>query len=69
MLPKWFRTACRVLGDSRLETLTIHRGRQALGAHELDDKPSALLANILAPDMPFAPVNVEMRFERSRYDR
>jgi integrase len=34
-LRKRFRTACRVLGAARLETLTIHHGRHAFISHAL----------------------------------
>jgi integrase len=32
---KRFRTACRVLGAARLETLTIHHGRHTFISHSL----------------------------------
>jgi len=34
-LRKRFRTACRILGAARLETLTIHHGRQTFISHAL----------------------------------
>jgi len=34
-LRKRFRTACRVLGAERLESLTIHHGRHTLISHAL----------------------------------
>src|SRR5436305_120491 len=34
-LRKRFRTACRVLGHARLETLTIHHGRHTFISHAL----------------------------------
>jgi integrase len=35
MLRKRFRTACKVLGPERLETLTIHHGRHTFLGHAL----------------------------------
>jgi integrase len=34
-LPKRIRTACKILGRARLETLTIHHGRHAFISHAL----------------------------------
>lgn len=34
-LRKRFRTACKVLGSARLETLTIHHGRHTFLSHAL----------------------------------
>jgi hypothetical protein len=47
-----------------IQMLTIRHGSHTFISRVLaDGRDSALLANLLAPNMPIAPVNITMRFD------
>jgi hypothetical protein len=49
-----------------IQTLTIPHGGHTFISHALAGRDSVLLANVLAPNMPIATVNITMRFDGRR---